>query len=150
MSREISADQNDMHRYDDMLDMPHHVSSYHHPMPLLDRAAQFKPFAALNGYEEAILETERRTVEKKELSQEQKEELGRILQIVQTQIHSRPEVMIRFYQADERKPGGNEQLKRIRVRDIDPISRTVISTDGLKIPMDDMEEIRIIQEDNGI
>ena len=39
--------------YDDIIRLPHHVSQNHPQMPLRDRAAQFAPFAALTGYEEA-------------------------------------------------------------------------------------------------
>ncbi len=49
----------DEHRYDDMLTMPHHQSTRHAHMSLYDRAAQFAPFAALTGHEEALRETER-------------------------------------------------------------------------------------------
>ncbi len=44
------------HKYDDMFFLPHHVSETRPQMPLLKRAAQFAPFAALSGYEEAIKE----------------------------------------------------------------------------------------------
>ncbi len=44
-------------KYEDMLDMPHHVSDKHPHMSLTDRAAQFSPFAALTGYEAALEET---------------------------------------------------------------------------------------------
>lgn len=47
------------HDYDDIIDLPHHVSSRHPQMPLIDRAAQFSPFAALAGHDAAIRETER-------------------------------------------------------------------------------------------
>ena len=45
------------HKYDDIINLPHHVSKKHPQMSLLDRAAQFSPFAALTGHEEAIEET---------------------------------------------------------------------------------------------
>lgn len=51
-------------KYDDIIELPHHVSDTHPQMPLLDRAAQFAPFAALTGHNEAIKETERLTVER--------------------------------------------------------------------------------------
>lgn len=53
------AGENDVHRYDDMINLPHHVSKVHPQMPLADRAAQFAPFAALTGHADAIRETER-------------------------------------------------------------------------------------------
>ena len=46
-------------KYGDILNLPHHVSETHPPMPIADRAAQFAPFAALTGYKEEIEETER-------------------------------------------------------------------------------------------
>ena len=51
------------HRYDDIIDLPHHRSTRHPPMSMHNRAAQFMPFAALTGYEEVIAETARRNVE---------------------------------------------------------------------------------------
>lgn len=56
-------------KYDDIIELPHHVSGTHPQMPLLDRAAQFAPFAALTGHTEAIKETERLTVERIELGE---------------------------------------------------------------------------------
>ena len=44
-------------KYRDMLDMERPVSLRHPPMPHLNRAAQFMPFAALTGYEDVISET---------------------------------------------------------------------------------------------
>lgn len=50
---------NNGHKYDDIIELPHPTSKTHPRMPLSDRAAQFAPFAALTGHEEAIRETER-------------------------------------------------------------------------------------------
>lgn len=58
--------QSQNNNYVDMLDMPPHKSTKHPPMPLIDRAAQFSPFAALTGYEDAIKETEQRLIEREE------------------------------------------------------------------------------------
>lgn len=43
--------------YEDIINLPHHVSERHPHMPLPDRAAQFAPFAALTGHDAAIKET---------------------------------------------------------------------------------------------
>ena len=66
------------HAYDDIIHLPHHVSSVHPPMSLHDRAAQFSPFAALSGFEGEIRETERLTEGKIELDEE---EAGRIIML---------------------------------------------------------------------
>ena len=68
--------------YKDIINLPHHVSSKRPQMPMLDRAAQFSPFAALTGYDDAIHETGRLTDEKIDLSEEEKEALDRKQQIL--------------------------------------------------------------------
>ena len=47
------------HEYDDIIELPHHQSATHPQMSLHDRAAQFAPFAALVGYDDAVAETAR-------------------------------------------------------------------------------------------
>ena len=42
------------HRYDDIIDLPHHQSQTHAHMSMHNRAAQFMPFAALTGYDDII------------------------------------------------------------------------------------------------
>ena len=64
------------HKYDDIRMLVHHRSRVHPPMSLWDRAAQFSPFAALSGHEDAIRETARLTTERAELSESRKEELN--------------------------------------------------------------------------
>ena len=51
----------EMHKYDDILEMPHHVSRSRPQMPVADRAAQFAPFAALSGHYDAVKEAARQT-----------------------------------------------------------------------------------------
>lgn len=50
-------------KYDDIIDLPHHVSKKHPQMSAIDRAAQFSPFAALTGYESAVKVTEQQVEE---------------------------------------------------------------------------------------
>ena len=57
-------------QYNDIIDLPHHVSATRPRMSMIDRAAQFSPFAALTGYDAAIKETGRLTDERTELSEE--------------------------------------------------------------------------------
>ena len=59
--------------YEDMLELSHPVSKTHPQMPRRDRAAQFAPFAALTGYEEAVREAARFTEEKMILDEDSKE-----------------------------------------------------------------------------
>ena len=52
------------HKYDDIINLPHPVSGKHSRMALIDRAAQFSPFAALTGYEKALEETKEIAIDK--------------------------------------------------------------------------------------
>lgn len=67
--------EKETHKYDDIIHLPHHVSTKHPQMALSDRAAQFSPFAALTGHEDSIRETARRTEAFLELDEDKKERL---------------------------------------------------------------------------
>ena len=56
-----------MGAYDDIINLPHHVSKKHPQMSMLQRAAQFAPFAALSGHEEAIEETAEARMERQNI-----------------------------------------------------------------------------------
>ena len=63
-----------MGEYDDMLDHPHHRSTNHPHMPMLNRAAQFAPFAALTGYEELVDDAARKAMDDTSIQVEEAEE----------------------------------------------------------------------------
>lgn len=73
---------NDAHRYDDIINLPHPTSVNHPRMSLYDRAAQFSPFAALTGHDAAIKETARLTEQKIEQSEDMISLLNEKLQMV--------------------------------------------------------------------
>ena len=83
----------DLHKYDDMLHLPHHVSATRPPMSRLNRAAQFAPFDALNGYSAAIRETARRTEHRTELDDSAKQRLNRKLRQM-LQMGDHPEIAV--------------------------------------------------------
>ena len=56
------TDLND--NYDDIINLPHHVSKHHPPMSMMSRAAQFAPFAAVSGHHAALDETAKQVEEK--------------------------------------------------------------------------------------
>ena len=86
----------DPHRYDDIIDLPRHVSKNHRPMSNADRAAQFLPFAALTGYDDAIRETARLTENRIELSESELTELNDQFQRIAGQIRQQPEVTVTY------------------------------------------------------
>jgi len=104
-----------------------------------DRAAQFSPFAALTGHEDAINETVRRVDRKIELSEEEKEELGRKTDLIIENPDNEFEFV--YFVPDKKKKGGSYVTVRGVVKNIDAIERKIILTDGTVIPFEDVLEI---------
>ena len=94
------------HKYDDIIHLPHHVSDKRPQMPVLDRAAQFAPFAALTGYGEAVKETARLTERRIQPDEETLDILNRRLEFIKKHISEQPEVSVCFFRPDPRKDGG--------------------------------------------
>lgn len=92
--------------YDDIIGLPHPTSARHLRMPLTDRAAQFSPFAALSGYDEAVKETARLTQRRIELDESVKEELDRKLRRLESLGKEAPPVTVTYFLQDPRKEGG--------------------------------------------
>lgn len=116
----------DPHRYDDMLDLPHHQSSTRPHMSMSSRAAQFSPFAALTGYDDEVRETTRLTDEKIELSDNEKERLDRKLRFLSDHLDERPTVSITYFVPDERKVGGAYTTDTGVVKKVDTVEQKVI------------------------
>src|ERR1035437_4752031 len=95
-----------MDPYDDIIHLPHHISTTHPHMSAYDRAAQFAPFAALTGHDAAIAETARLTERRVELDEYSKADLNQRLCIIQDRMDEQPEVSITYFQPDQRKTGG--------------------------------------------
>jgi len=98
-----------MKKYDDIINLPHHVSKTHPQMSMRDRAAQFSPFAAFTGYEDAIDETGRLTAARRELSELEQTDLNAKLVFLAAHLKEEPEVSIEYFVPDERKAGGSYQ-----------------------------------------
>lgn len=119
-------------QYDDIINLPHHVSKTRPQMSMVDRAAQFSPFAALTGYDAAIKETGRLTDEKVNLSEEEKEALDRKQQILMEWLGDHPALTITFFVPDEKKSGGAYMTKSGNLKKIDEFERVMLLTDGTK------------------
>jgi hypothetical protein len=96
----------DPHRYDDIINLPHPTSLQHPRMDAGNRAAQFAPFAALTGYEDAIQETGRLTEGRVLLDESEREELDRKLQFLWTAPEQSRQAAITYFVPDGRKAGG--------------------------------------------
>ena len=124
--------------YEDIIHLPHHVSSKRPQMSMLDRTAQFSPFAALTGYDDAIQETGRLTEQKIELDEETLEKLDERFQILQEHLGEQPEVRFTYFKPDERKEGGAYLTVSGVVRKIKLYEREILLQDGTIIPVDDI------------
>ena len=131
------------HPYEDILELPHPVSPCHPPMPLADRAAQFAPFAALTGHEDAILETARLTAERVELSEDRQAELDAVLRFLRENLSQTPEVSVIYFLPDARKAGGAYTTAAGAVKKLDEYERRLIMADGTAIPIGDIWDIEL-------
>ena len=119
------------HQYDDIIDLPHHVSATRPRMSMVDRAA-------LTGYDAAIKETGRLTDRRIELSEESCAALDRKQQILLDNFADQPGVSVTYFVPDERKSGGAYVTVTGRVKKVDDYQRLLILTDGTKIPLDEI------------
>ncbi len=127
--------------YDDIINLPHHVSTKHPHMKAIDRAAQFSPFAALTGYDAAIKETARLTDERLELDEYMMAALSDRLQIIVDRIGEHPEIAITYFQPDATKNGGAYVTATGTAKKIDEYERVVVMDDGTAIPIDEILSI---------
>lgn len=105
-----------------------------HKMSREERAKQFMPFAALKSYPEALRKKEKIVVPKAELSEERKEELDRLLKMVQ-----RNQIVSVVYYCS------HEYLKTTgMVSRIDPTAR-VIKIVNTKIFFDDIYDLELFR-----
>ena len=129
--------------YDDIIDLPHHVSTVHPQMPPQARAAQFSAFAALTGFGDVIDETARGTAPKRELDESEKAELDRKLRAAAARLAEKPVVRIEYFTPDARKDGGEYVVKSGAVVRISPVRKTLTLDDGTAIPFGDIAGIEL-------
>lgn len=128
-------------KYKDIIYLPHKQSSTRPHMPIADRAAQFAPFAALVGYDEAVRETARLTESRRELSEGALEQLNAKLNYIQEHLNEKPEVTITYFQPDSKKSGGAYLTCTGIVKRVDDYEHIVLMQDGKEIFIDDITEI---------
>ena len=128
-------------KYADIINQSRPISPKHPPMSMLNRAAQFSPFAALTGYDAAVKETARLTDEKIALDEYAKSMLSDRLQMIAEHIDDLPEVTFTYFVPDKKKSGGAYVGVTGMVKEIDEFERIVVLGDGTKIPIHQIYEI---------
>ena len=131
-----------MGKYDDIINLPHHVSATRPHMPMVDRAAQFMPFRVLTGYEDAVRETARLTDEKIELTEDEKAILDMRLQKLADKIGSQPKVTVTYFQPDKKKAGGAYVCVTGQLKKIDDFEGALILMGGEHVLIEDIVDIQ--------
>lgn len=135
---------NNTNRYDDIINLPHPEPTIRPRMAMENRAAQFSPFAALTGYDEATREEARLVDIKQELSEDMKDMLDAKLAIIEQHIKEEPSVAITYFLPDTKKAGGRYVTVSGKVKKMDNVESAIVMTDGTKIPIGD---VRMIEGD---
>ena len=138
-------------RYEGILRLPHHRSAAHPQMTRKNRAAQFLPFSALAGYEDAIRETARLTEAPPELTDSRKEELDRCLQQIrylleQGSAAAYVRAEITWFQQDARKAGDSSVTEAVDIQKIDIRQGLLLCRRGRRIRLEDIENIEDIRQ----
>ena len=137
----MSGYYKDEHRYDDIMDLPHHQSKERTHMSLHDRAAQFAPFAALAGHEEAIEETARLTDEKIMLDETAIEKINEKLYDISQHLSQKRNVSITYFRSATQKCGGAYLTDVGTVKKMDEVEKVILMDSGMKIAMEQIIEI---------
>lgn len=112
-------------------------------MPMLDRAAQFAPFAALTGHKEAILEQQRLTQTKRILSNEEKLTINeKIFELMNLKSKCR----ITYFEKDKTKSGGQYLKSVLSFKRIDELNRVLYFKENIQIQIDDIVDIEVLEK----
>ena len=126
--------------YEDIINLPHHVSHKYPPMSSYDRAAQFASFAALRGHSDAIDETARLTDYRIELDEYEVEIINQKLMELE-QCRESVEIKVTYFVPDEKKTGGAYITTSGLLKKIDNYKRCLVMSDSSCINIDDIINI---------
>ena len=127
--------------YEDIVNLPPHISKRHPQPSMMDRAARFAPFAAITGFEEMVLEEARVTEKRIDLDEGALALLNEKLNMILEFLDEEPEVTITYFEPDKRKAGGAYTSTTGIVKRIDEYEQIVLLTDGRKIEINCIYEI---------
>lgn len=128
-------------QYGDLLQMSYPVASTRVRMSNIERAAQFSPFSALTGYEDAVAETARLTENEKELDENRKSMINEKLTLLLQDHSSEQVVSFIYFQSDTRKSGGKYVTCTGKIQKIDLYQKKILLMDGTQIPIEQLYEI---------
>lgn len=128
-------------KYQDIINLPHHVSQKHPQMSIERRAAQFSPFAALTGYEDVIIDKARITEPKRILGDDHKAQLDVKFRKLMESIPDR-EITVVFFQEDLVRKGEGDYISHTGIiKKIDTYNRNITFMDSILVSLDDVYDI---------
>lgn len=132
-----------MNKYDDIINLPHYEPKNHPRMSIASRSAQFAPFSALTGFKEEIIETGREISKKKQLSETRKERIDNLLNFIKMHLKNHLNGIVTFYDKNESKYITlNDSIKKI-----DLIKKEIILNNNIRIKIDNLYELKILDYD---
>lgn len=129
-------------KYGDIIDLPCPTSQSHPRMTMINRAAQFSPFAALTGYDDEVEEKARLTEEKHELTEDEEDYLNKAMISLREKLGERPQVTLVYFCPDEKKSGGKYISFTGALRHIDDSAKQLVFTSGKRIDIENIREIK--------
>ena len=126
--------------YSDILYLDRPKSKYP-KLSIEQRAAQFAPFSALTGYDEQIKETGRETMNKKILTEEEKNMINQKINYLN--LHKNTIFKIIYFLKDNKKDGGSYFQKISTIKKIDSYNKILILENNLKIPFTNILNIEL-------
>lgn len=132
---------NDEHKYDDIINLEHHVSTKHSRMSLENRSAQFAPFSALTGYEEAVTEEARITESRIDIDEEAKIEVNEKLNYIIKHLDKNIIVSVTYFEKDKKKQGGSYKTIKGIIKKIDDFRKTIEMQTGEIIKIEELKKI---------
>ena len=118
------------------------------PMSIEDRAAQFSPFAAVVGYDDAVEETARYTDSMIELSEDEIVLLNGALARLRESIDEKPQIRVTYFVPDAKKDGGEYVSKTGIVKRIDEYENVLIFTDGDKVAVSSIIKVEFVDTES--
>ena len=130
-----------MDSYEDIINLPAPTSERHPRMPRLDRAAQFAPFSALSGYEDAISEVARLTSREIVPDESEKERLDRWQRALSVMVDAGPKIKLTYFIPDKAKRGGRYSTLETRLIGFSEQNRTITIDGGEKIHLENIKSL---------
>lgn len=131
--------------YEDIINLPHHISKKYPQMSLEARSAQFAPYAALTGYDEVLAETARITNARIEIDENLKTIIDSKLQIIRENIKNKPQISVVYFVPDLKKNGGKYVTVNGNVKKIDEYRNVLVLDDNMEIEVKEIIQLEELQ-----